>query len=96
MNIQTGETITVDPPEPELGKDVDMAAIPEFAEHGLDFAPEKRLTIQRLVEDYDQMRVINESCMTFNAAFIALYALLLIFLLIALPIRLVRRKRAKS
>lgn len=57
-------------------------------------SPREPLTPAWIADNYSKIRYIHESCITFNAAFIALYLLLAI---IAAPIALTRwLKRRKA
>jgi hypothetical protein len=78
---------TVAPPAPHAD-----AAAPGYV--ATSSAPREPITRELVTANYDKLRVINESCITFNAAFVAIYLLLGI---IAAPIaatRYIRRRRA--
>lgn len=69
-NLVTGERISVDVQPPEGEHIVDPATIPEYVEHGLTFDEVNRLDLGDLLRDFEEVSAINDSCLTFNAAFI--------------------------
>lgn len=76
-NLETGEVVSVKARMPLLGTGVDPSEIPAFVERGLDYDAKAELDVDRILESgFRQMRTINGSCITLNAAFMVMLALL--------------------
>lgn len=90
INLRTGETLEATLADPEQSPE-DAAQIPEYAAHGLDFAEDKRLTLERLVQLYPDGRIINESCIVVQMAAILVLG---IVALIGLVLLVTRRRVA--
>jgi hypothetical protein len=91
-NLRSGEVIELDVPRPQTGR-VDPKAVPFFVQHGLTFDPALALTPERVAKDHAELSTMNESCVTFNAAFYLLFGLMFIAGIPLLAVGLVRRGR---
>lgn len=90
-NAKTGELVKLDVPRSQ--KDVDPQQVPFYAEHGFTFDEALAVTPARVAGQYEQLSKIQESCVTFNAAFVLLFGMMA---LIGAPMLIVglRRRRA--
>jgi hypothetical protein len=77
-NLRTQEVITLDVPRPKGTARVEPAKVPFYAEHGFTFDEALALTPEKVAKEFETLSTMNESCLTFNAAFYLLFALMLL------------------
>jgi hypothetical protein len=92
-NLKTGEIVKLDVPRTKDPKGVDPASVPFYVEHGFTFDEALAVTPERVARGHEALSKINESCVTFNAAFVLLFGMMA---LIGIPMLIVglRRRRA--
>lgn len=92
FNLATKEEVKLQMPA-GAGDTINPADVPLYVKHGLTFDDDNKLTVEWVVDEHEPIAVINESCLTFNAAFMLIFAALFLTTVVAVPLRLWRRKR---
>ncbi|UQA58834.1 hypothetical protein [Polyangium aurulentum] len=90
-NLKTGEIVKLDVPRTQ--KDVDPASVPFYVEHGFTFDAALAVTPERIAREHEDLSLINESCVVFNAAFVLLFGTMV---LIGVPMLIVGLRRRRS
>lgn len=91
LNLVTKEEVKLERPD-GAGDTIDASKVPLYVKNGLTFDEDNELTVEWVVAEHEPIAVINESCLTFNAAFMLIFAALFLTTLVVVPLRLSRRK----
>jgi hypothetical protein len=95
-NLRTEEVVKVDVPDRKGSERVDPATVPFYAEHGFTFDDALLLKPELVAKEHEPLSTMNESCVTFNAAFYLLFALMIVVGIPLAVMGIIRRGRANA
>ena len=78
FNLKTGAFFDVKSEVKGSVKDLDPAAVPEYQKRGLTFEDGQRASAQQVVDRFEPLSTLNESCLVFNMAFLVVFNIMVV------------------